>query len=360
MDGPAAAERLRDLHEAVKGRSPLYDRLLAGLAGAAERGFDGGTIARLLATPGPAGPDEARLLVLAALHHAALTDPDLPHAAWYPTARPEGALPADQGAPGALALAWLVEHEDEVREFVATRRLQTNEVGRCTALLPALLEVAGLGPPLRLIELGSSAGLQLRFDRYHYRYQPGPSWGPSGGPELVARAEGAVPRSLAPPSVTLAERIAVDLDPIDPGTEDGARTLTSFVWPDERDRHRRLEGALTVARSTPVTTIRADLVTYAAEEVAPTPGTTTVLLHSQVRHLLPPAEATRLADAVERLLRRARPDAPVAHVAFEAVAGTSPGDPPPEVSLAIGRGDGPPRRRTVVSADWHGRWVRWP
>src|SRR5687768_16137365 len=75
-----------------------------------------------------------------------------------------------------------------LRDVVATERaairarlgdaVQTNEVGRCRALVGGFLEVARTtGRPLRLVELGCSAGLNLRWD--HYRYEtPRATWGP--------------------------------------------------------------------------------------------------------------------------------------------------------------------------------------
>jgi len=357
VDGAEAAAQLRSQRGIVTGRSPLYDRLLAGLAGAAERHFDGGTIPRLLAVTGPNGPAESRLLLLAALHHAALADPDLPHAAWYPTARPDGHLPADQGAPAALALAYLVEHEDHVARFIADQRLQTNEIGRCAALLPGLLSAALLGPPLRLIELGASGGLNLRFDRYRFDFQGGPSWGPVGGPELRSRAEGRVPRTLTPPTVEVVERIGVDQNPLDPGDPEDARLLTCFLWPDEGDRHARLAAATTVARSTPIEVVQADLVAHVEEHVDVRPDTVSVLFHSQVRHLLDGDDAARLDEAVNRFLDRGTADAPAAYVSFEAQDETLEG--PPTLQVAIANGDGPAERRAIAEADWHGRWVRW-
>lgn len=355
LDGARAAEVLREQIRHVRGRSTLYERLLAGLAGAAERGFDGGAIARLLSHPAAPPPEEARLLLLAALHHAALEDPDVPHAAWFPTAVDE-ARPADEGAPGALALAYLVEHEDEVAAFLARHRLQTNEIARCLCLLPGFLAAGTYGRPLRLLELGCSAGLNLRFDRYRYRFLGGPNWGPAGGPELEAAAEGEVPAVLTPPSLEISERRGVDLHPIDPTSPEGSRLLTAFVWPDEHDRIRRLREALDVAAATPAKLEEGDIASWSADNLAPADGEVTVVFHSLVAYLLDEATRSRLAAAADRALRLATADAPMVYARFEPPPGI---DAPPELTVSIGDGSGPPQPRTVLTGDWHGRWVRW-
>ena len=62
----------------------------------------------------------------------------------------------------------------EIERLVATRSTQTNEVGRCTALLPGLCPIASQyewGEPLSLLDLGTSAGLNLLFDDYGYTYR---------------------------------------------------------------------------------------------------------------------------------------------------------------------------------------------
>ncbi len=354
MDGARAAEVLRAQADHVRGRSTLYERLLAGLAGAAERGFDGGVVGRLLTAPDRT-LQESRLLILAALHHAALTDPTVPHAAWFATAVDE-ARPADEGAPGALALAYLVEHEEVATDFVRRNRLQTNEIGRCVGLLPGMLEAARFGQPLRLFEVGASAGLNLRFDRYRYHYRGGPTWGPVGGPELETAAEGSVPTTLVPPSVEIAERRGVDLHPVDPTSEDGARLLTSFVWPDEHDRVARLREAIEVARATPAALDQGDLAAWAEQHARPQDGTTTVLFHSIVASMLDDATAGRFGAAVERALREASSDAPFAYLELEEPQGV---DAPPELTLTVGDASGPPQRRILLACDWHGRWVRW-
>jgi hypothetical protein len=354
-----AAEILRGGLDAVRGRSPLTERLLAGIAGAAEREFDGGALGRLLATPGPGTPEEARDLILAALHHAALEDPGAGHAAWYPTAVGD-ARPAEDGAPAALALAHLVQHESEIAGFVGHHRLQANDVGRAAALLPGVLAAAGMGLPLRLLEVGASAGLILWLDRYRVRYLAGPSWGPGGGPELVAHAEGRVPASLTPPTVEVVERRGVDLVPLD--VTDPAAELLLRCWtaPDDVDEQRRLDQALRVARATPAPIDAGDLEAWTDEHARPVEGTTTVVLAAQLRGLLDPASASDLDGAIERALRSGTSSAPVVAVLFDPPPGLgAKAQGAPELTVAVGRGEGPPERRTLLAADPHGRWVRW-
>ena len=58
--------------------------------------------------------------------------------------------------------------------------LQTNETSRCGALIGGFLAVArATGLPLRVLELGSSGGLNLHFDRYRYEAD-GAAFGPAG------------------------------------------------------------------------------------------------------------------------------------------------------------------------------------
>jgi len=107
-------------------------------------------------------------------------------------------------APDALSgrfedfAAALARHEDALRARIETHGVQTNEVQRCTMLLPTLLAAsAETGLPLELVELGPSAGLNLLVDRYRYRYAHG-TFGPGDALVELAVEEhgGRVPASL--------------------------------------------------------------------------------------------------------------------------------------------------------------------
>ena len=68
-----------------------------------------------------------------------------------------------------------LNNADALRPLVASRLVQTNEVGRSACLLPGYAEVSRReeGKRLALIDFGCSAGLNLLFDRFGYDYGPG-------------------------------------------------------------------------------------------------------------------------------------------------------------------------------------------
>src|SRR5215467_14617865 len=135
----------------------------------------------------------------------------------------------------------------ELAEQMRTRRTQTNEPARCTAMLPAL---AQLPPPLALIEVGASAGLTLLFDRYSYDYAgyllPGSD---ADAPTLRCTPRGPVPVPGQLPVIVW--RAGLDLNPLDVTDDDDVRWLSCLVWPGEDDRQQRLAAAVASARRAP-------------------------------------------------------------------------------------------------------------
>jgi hypothetical protein len=106
-------------------------------------------------------------------------------------------------APDALSgdaddlAAAIAAHATSLRRFIDEQGIQTNETQRCVALVPAFLTLAReTGLPLDLIELGPSAGLNLVFDRYGYRYAEGTFGDPAALLTFVANERSRVPGAL--------------------------------------------------------------------------------------------------------------------------------------------------------------------
>ena len=125
-------------------------------------------------------PQRRPLLLLAAVHSLLLAGHDHPLAAFYDTVVAlrgtvhAGNRPDRVADVGTAFVDFCHTEQSAIAELVATRSTQTNEVGRCTALLPGLCHIARLDPhdgPLTVLDLGTSAGLNLLFDDYAYTYR---------------------------------------------------------------------------------------------------------------------------------------------------------------------------------------------
>ncbi|MBO0864521.1 MAG: DUF2332 family protein, partial [Mycobacterium sp.] len=219
--------------------SPMYGDLLDRIADDVDAG---GVFADILSGHENApGRLAVPLRLLGGLHRLTLDGRASSLRRWYPSTG--GGWDAGAAWPDiALAAA---DHANLLRTALV-QPPQTNEVGRSAALIGGLLILSRrFGLPIRLIEIGCSAGLNLRPDHYLYRY-PGGQWGPADSPVIVDGAW----RGRRPPAAALqiVERHGYDIAPVDATTRDGELTLLSYVWPDMTARLDRLRGAVRVAR----------------------------------------------------------------------------------------------------------------
>jgi hypothetical protein len=210
----------------------------------------------------------------------------------------------------------LEDHREELAGLIE-RPVQTNEVGRSAILLGGFVLVAAeTRLPLRCLEVGASAGLNLRWD--HYRYESGGmSW---GDPESAVGFRDVFEGGRPPSNVALqvVERLGCDLQPVDPTTDEGRLTLLSYVWPDQLERVKRLRAALDIARRVPATVDQADAVAWVATHLArPTPGRATVLFHSISALYFDSEYRRRFEEAIEHAGTGASAQAPLAWLSLE-------------------------------------------
>ncbi|MHB8612650.1 MAG: DUF2332 domain-containing protein [Candidatus Dormibacteraceae bacterium] len=316
--------------------SPFYAALLESAAADVEAG---GPVWELLAGYEIEAEGSALALrFMGAMHRLVLQDRLPQLTPRYPSV----------GGDGDASAAWpafrdvLAEHRAEIRQLIA-RGCQTNEVGRSAALLGGFLEVAHRTRlPLRILEIGASAGINLRWDRY--RYESGDiGWGDEYSPVRFVHFFD-VPPPLGR-TAEVVERKGCDLEPIEATSDDGALTLRSFIWADQLGRLSRLDGAIEVARDMPVSLERLDAATFVERELeAPRPDRATVVFHSVFVDYLAEGIRRRITSAIAQARSRATPDAPVHHLAMEPDQGRF------EVRL-----DG----ELLATSKAHGTGIRW-
>jgi hypothetical protein len=282
---------------------------------------------------------------MGAVHRLVLTGAAPALALYYPSV---GGEPEQAGCWPAFR-ATVELHRGSLRELVR-RPVQTNEVGRCAALVGGFLLIARESRlPLRLLEVGASAGLNLRWDRYYYE-AGGEHWGDAASPvRLTDSFVAGRPPFGATASVV--ERRGCDLNPLDPSTEEGELTLLSFVWADQTARLASLRGAIEVARRVPAAVDAADAPRWLEARLSDLRAdAATVVFHSIVWQYMSESERVRVAELIESAGRAASASSPLAWLRME------PGADMAEVRLTTWPGGA---ERLLATAGFHGRDVRW-
>lgn len=266
--------------------------------------------------------------------------------------------PAAVPTVAALATALRAVLADPARDAALCGWLdsppQTNEVARSGVLMAGLLVVtAATGLPLRLFELGCSAGLNLNLDRFGHDLG-GRIAGDAASPvQLRPVWDGAPPPAA---EVRVVARRGVDINPLDVADPRVRERLMAFVWPEQAERVARAEAAMALALAAPPAIDRADAAAWLEAGVVPQPGSTTVVFHSIAFQYFPPATKRRIAAQMAAMGGDATPAAPLAWLRYE-MDDASAADLP-TLRLTLWQG-GAPLAQLLARAHPHGSFVQW-
>jgi len=293
--------------------SPLYAALLGAMAD--DLDSDGITAAVMRPYCEDAPTSVPPLRLMGALHRLVLERRAPEVALHFPSVG--GTAPVRDAWPAVQRL--LTDQREEVAELVG-RQVQTNDVGRSAALLGALLVIGQrTGLPIRLFEIGASAGLNLLVDRYAYAVDNRILGQPDSSLRLQSPWRHYPPADLARP-LDIVERAGCDPFPIDPRTTEGRLTLTSYVWADWIERLDRLRAALSIAADNPVTVERSRAAPWLAHRLGwPRTGSVTVVWHSVVWQYIDAAERAEIETLLAEAGARATHTAPLALVGMDNV-----------------------------------------
>ena len=320
-----------------------------------------------------APPEQQRPnLLLASVHDLLLAGDDHPLARYFPSVG--GSLPPD-AALRECFLDFCVRHADTLRQSIATRTTQTNEVGRCAVLWPVLRHVAASTghTSIALLDFGCSAGLNLGVDRYRYDYDSvalgaAPD---AQAPTIACRLLGQrSPNKDAAPAWAITQRLGIDPAPIDVADDNAVRWLRACIWPNDTERAQRLDQAISLARTQrwPVRQESDCTAATLAWAAALPPDTLPVVFNSWVLTYLQP---DALADHV-RCMRALIQERGVVWICAEepALAIGAPPAPPLESPAGapqqthtlwtmVSRGETEPRYQVLARSHPHGTWMEW-
>jgi hypothetical protein len=325
--------------------APFTARVLQSIR---ENLTSGGTLAGLM-TPWPGNPLADALLLRAtgALHFMVRAGKVPGLAAYYPG---HGDKPWDSDAGRAVEEA-VVTHLALVKDILS-RPPQTNETGRSAVLMPGYAEIARrTGMPLSILEIGASAGLNLLWNRFAYRY--GDRFIGDPNASVVINAEWRGPWCNVEHLPRVVAKRGCDRTPFDLSAPGAADRLIAYVWPEQKDRLARIEAAIALAQAEKPPLEKADAGDWLERQLAnQVPGAATVVAHTIVWQYI--AKETR--ERIEQLLKatgaRATASAPLAWLSLEQYAP----DQFPEVRLTLWPSG---ETQKIATAHPHGAWIEW-
>lgn len=262
--------------------------------------------------------------------------------------------PIPDRSPWEAFRAFCRVHTDQLGPNLRSGRTQTCVVNRCAAVLPALATLPRVEAEhgrVALLEIGPSAGLNLRLDRYRYEYGNGVSWGePTARPTLRCETRGDRMPPMPGPLEIVARR-GLDLNRIDLENPAAIRWLRALIWPEHSERAQAMDEALAHAKVVSVEIEEGDATREIAAHIDRLPpDAARVLFATHVFYQIPREGRRELLDSIAAASR----EQPVDLIRMDS---TGEGDSRIEsFSFEGGERTG---RRVLARSDSHGRWIEW-
>ena len=344
---PAFSQRFKACAELeCQNSSPLYEHLSHGIAADEE-------VLALAAYCRKGQP--APNLFLGAVHFLLLQEVAHPLAQFYPDLS-DSAAQSDAAYPAFREFC--LSHRTQLIEIISSRLVQTNEIRRCSYLFPAFNLISELAHnrPLSLVEVGTSAGLNLIWDAYGYRCRCGQdvieaaNRGSSVQIECSLRGNN---RPNFPSSLPrVLSRTGIDLNIIDLSDETESLWLRALIWPEHRERVELLQDAAPIVQQAPLRLLSGDAVVLlpeVLEEVSP--DAALVVFHTHTINQFPLEARERLTTIIERAAAKRE----VFRLANDIGGGGSNYSALQLIELH----NGERIERHLANVDAHGQWLEW-
>lgn len=325
--------------------APITARIVAAVAALLDDGQAGPFFERIRTWPGMPLADAVPLRAAGGLHalHQSGAEPIL------------APIYADEKADDAAIVREAVQrHADFLMPWLDGPP-QTNEAGRSSNFVAAMLWLAscGLPPRFECLEIGSSAGINLMIDRYRYRLGEAET-----GPEPAVMSFTPEWRGAALPSrkITFASLRGCDVAPVDLTDAAQPTRLRAYIWPEHAERFARLEAAVSAAKERAPDLVRMSAADFVEQQLAlpQAEGTTRVLMHSIVMQYVSEDQRERIRKAMEVAGAKAGPTRALAWISVEADR------------TLLGHAlqvrywpDGGERWHLLARAHAHGAWIEW-
>ncbi|WP_308639529.1 DUF2332 domain-containing protein [Paenibacillus silvisoli] len=337
METSVLSEQFRRFAEReCKGSSLLYEQLASRIASDEE-------LLTMLSASRAGQP--VPNLFLAAVHYLLFQGRQHALRQFYPSLV-EQPRAASEAFPAFKAFCLL--HRNDISRLLATKLVQTNEVRRCAYLYPVFCHIHQLTTkPLALVEIGTSAGLQLLWDQYKYSYNGMDGCFGNQQSDFVMEAtiRGTNRPILLRESPPVASRLGIDLHVNRLQNKEDRMWLKALIWPEHTQRRNHFNAAARLFQQQDVQLIQGDGIAY-LDQIEADSANALCIFHTHVANQLTKDAKKRLFDGIHRL-GETRDVFHLYNNMWDA-----------ELHLDSYMG-GKHRSLTLAETDGHGRWFSW-
>ncbi|MET3195735.1 DUF2332 domain-containing protein [Bacillus sp. OAE603] len=240
-------------------------------------------------------------------------------------------------------------NKNEIIQLLETKLVQTNEVRRCAYLYPVFSFIyEKTKKPLALIEIGTSAGLQLLWDQYSYSYNTNEVVGNKGSKlHISSELKGDITPFLTTTSPPVSSRTGIDLNTVDLTDEEEFLWLKSLIWPEHKERLLMFEKAASYLKDFPVELVEGDGVSLLEGFIEKVSIYCTVcIFHTHVANQMPIETRNLLLNTVESIGN----NRDVFHI-YNNIQ-----DKNLHLDYYV---NGEEHKQTIAETEGHGKWFKW-
>ena len=198
-----------------------------------------------------------------------------------------------------------LKYAHEIIQLIENKLVQTNEVRRCSYLYPAFCYIyEKTKRPLALIEIGTSAGLQLLWDKYSYSYNfEEKVYGEAHSERKIeTEIKGNNPPFILEKSPLVSTRIGIDLHINDLNDPEHYLWLKALIWPEHTDRITNFEKASQCYNKQLVSLIEGNGVKLLFDIATKTPQDSVIcVFHTHVANQIPMEDKLELQEHIKSL-----------------------------------------------------------
>lgn len=215
-------------------------------------------------------------MFFAAVHYQLLINSNSLLSTYYPSISKSINL---EPIPFSIFKEFCIKHSDSIIDLLREKIVQTNVIGRCAYLMPIISTlIHKANKEACVVDIGTSAGLTLLFDRYSYNYKPNYSYGKSTV-TIHCELQGTCNAPIHSIQHKI-HKVGIDQHLVIPTDASALLWLQALVWTDHIDRFNTMQEALELLKREPIEFIETSQISIFEKKLHKIPDSQLLIVYA--------------------------------------------------------------------------------